>query len=70
MITPSLSVPLAVAAKTREGLSKAILKIQAQQGGRVNIITIYYDTEAGEHVAWYYAINMVPLSGTQNLGGA
>jgi len=56
MSSPSTFVPLSVAAKTRADLSQALLQIQIQQGGKVSIITIYYDDLKREHVCWYYPL--------------
>ena len=52
-------IPLSLADQTREGLTKKLLVLQAEQGGKVSIISIYYDGR--NHVCWYY-----PL---RNLGG-
>lgn len=59
---PSLQVPISIAAKTRQELSKKMLQVQAQEGGKVAIVAIYFDSEAKEHVCWYYALH--------SLGGA
>jgi hypothetical protein len=60
-MSASLYVPISVAAKTREELTKTLLRIQAQAGGKVSVISIYYDPDKKEHICWYY-----PL---RNLGG-
>lgn len=51
----STKVPKSVAAKTREELETALLRLQASLGMRVAFISIYYDTNTKEHVAWYLA---------------
>lgn len=58
-MSASLHIPLAVIAKTPQELSKAILKVQAELGGKVSIVSIYWD--GTNHVCWY-----LPL---RNLGG-
>lgn len=52
----SLHVPLSISAKTREGLSLALLRVQGSEGGRVQVISIYYDQDKKEHVLWYYPL--------------
>jgi hypothetical protein len=49
-------VPLSVAAKTREELSKKMLEVQGKQGGKVAIITIAQDLSTKEWVCWYYPL--------------
>lgn len=55
-MSASLHVPLSVSAKTREELVLELLKIQAQEGGVVPIVSIYFDTDKKEHVLWYKPI--------------
>jgi hypothetical protein len=50
----SLCVPVSISDKTREGLSKKFLSIQAAQGAALKVVSIYFDSEAKEHVLWYY----------------
>jgi hypothetical protein len=57
MAAPSLHVPLPVRAKTDTELVKALLRIQAKEGGKVRIIAIMQDTKSGEWVAWYEPIS-------------
>lgn len=60
-MSASLYVPISVAAPTREALTKLMLAVQSREGGKVSVITIYFDSVKNEHVCWYY-----PL---RNLGG-
>lgn len=53
-MSQSLKIPVHLSAKTPQELSKKILMLQAQQGGRVQIISIYFAN--GEHIAWYYPL--------------
>lgn len=55
-MSASLHVPLSISAKTREGLTLALLRVQGQEGGKVTVVSIYYDAEKGEHVLWYYPL--------------
>lgn len=54
MSQPAKSVPLSISSKDRGELSTQLLKIQAQAGAKVKVIAIYFDTEKGEHVLWYF----------------
>ena len=58
-MSASLQVPLAVMAKTPQELSKKMLQVQGEQGGKVHIVAIYWDGK--NHICWY-----LPL---QYLGG-
>jgi len=48
-----LDTPRFVTGKTPEELNKALFKVSVDQGGRVQIISIYFDTSKKQHVAWY-----------------
>lgn len=54
MALASNQVPLAITAKTTQELSSAVARLQAQAGGKVSIITIYWDGK--NHVLWYYPL--------------
>jgi hypothetical protein len=55
-MSASLYIPISVSAKTRKELTIEIMKVQAKENGKVSIVAIYYDSEAKEHVCWYYPI--------------
>lgn len=55
-MSASLHVPISITAKTREELTIALLRVQGQEGGKVTVVTIYYDTDKKEHVLWYYPL--------------
>ena len=61
-MSASLHIPIAITAKTTIELSQQLLKVQALEYGRVNVIAIYYDSENKLHTLWYYPI--------RNLGGS
>ena len=58
-MSPSLLVPIAVTAKTTKELSMKMLEVQSAEGGKVSIVSIYWD--GANHICWY-----LPL---RNLGG-
>lgn len=60
-MSASLHIPKAITADTPAALSAQLIRIQADEGGRVAVISIYFDTKSGQHVLWYYPI--------RNLGG-
>lgn len=49
----SLQVPVAISAKTKEELTRKMLDVQAKAGGKVSVVSIYFDTAKKEHVLWY-----------------
>lgn len=62
-MSASLCVPISISDKTRDGLSRKLLSIQAAQGAALKVVSIYYDSVTKEHVLWYYPnanqLNMV-----------
>lgn len=51
---PSKTIPFSLSSKTREGLSRELLKVQIKSLSKVKIISIYFDSEKKEHVLWYF----------------
>ena len=50
-MSAALISPIPITAKTPEELAKKILAVQAKEGGKVSIVSIYY--AQGQHVCWY-----------------
>lgn len=55
-MSASLHVPLSISAKTREELTRGLLLVQNKEGGKVTVVSIYYDPDKKEHVLWYYPL--------------
>lgn len=58
----SLIVPNHIAAKTRDELRRKLLEVNMLEGGKVNVISIYFDTAAKEHVCWYMPLKLLRLA--------
>jgi len=54
MGSPAEHFPLALKAKTTEALQKTFASLQMQSGGRLQVVTIYFD--GSNHVLWYYPL--------------
>lgn len=52
-MSASSIVPIPVSGKSKEELARKIAKLQGVLGGKVKIISIYFDTATKEHVCWY-----------------
>lgn len=55
-MSASLHIPVPIRAPSPEELSKKILKVQIQQGGRVQILSIAQDLKTKDWVCFYYPI--------------
>lgn len=46
--------PNFIKAQTVEGLRSLMSQVSLKRGGTVNFFSVYYDTAAKIHVAWYH----------------
>lgn len=55
-------VPLALKDKSIDSLLKQFAKLQARQGARLKVLSVYFDTSEKQHILIYYPY--------RNLGGS